>query len=489
MVASTNTQTSSALVRKLWQYCNILRDDGLSYPDYVEQLTYLLFLKMSDESLSGPVPADLGWPSFASLDSAQLHAHYSKSLEILGGHDGMLGLIFRNARNKIRDPAKLRLLVVDLIGQTRWTSLSDDLKGDAYEGLLEKNARDTKSGAGQYFTPRALIAAIVKCIDPQPGEVICDPACGTGGFLLAAHKYVRESLAAVSPAQEQHLRMKAIRGMELVEEVARLAAMNLMLHGIGGDLDDQLPIRRADSLKTVPEDHADVVLTNPPFGVRGSVTYSSDDKRVASEDLTYARPDFWVATANKQLNFLQHVWSLLRQGGRAAVVIPDNVLYESGAASTVRRRLLEDCNVHTLLRLPAGLFYAHGVKANVIFFHKEKHNFSRKLWVYDLRTDKRFSLKSRPLRDVDLEEFVSLYASGSQLESRKESPGSWRWKSFPHEQLLASPDCNLDIRWSPEESPSEHQSSRLDELSALITADLQQALVHIAKASGKNKGL
>jgi type I restriction enzyme M protein len=480
------SQPSSALVRKLWQYCNILRDDGLSYPDYVEQLTYLLFLKMSDESSIGPVPPEFGWPSFASLDSVQLHAHYSKSLETLGRYGGMLGLIFQNARNKIRDPAKLRLLVVDLIGQTRWTSLSDDLKGDAYEGLLEKNARDTKSGAGQYFTPRALIAAIVRCVDPRPGEVVCDPACGTGGFLLAAHKYVRESPATLSPAQERHLRMKAIRGVELVEEVARLAAMNLMLHGIGGDLDDQLPIKQADSLRAIPEDHVDVVLTNPPFGVRGSVTYSNDDKRVASEDLTYARPDFWVETANKQLNFLQHVWSLLRPGGRAAVVIPDNVLYESGAASTVRRRLLKDCNVHTLLRLPAGLFYAHGVKANVVFFDKGKGRYDGNLWVYDLRTDKSFSLKSKPLQDSDLEEFVSLYAPDDSLESRKESTDIWRWKCFTHEQLVVLPDCNLDLRWSLPDSFREDRPSRLDELSTLIAADLHRALSHIAKASGKN---
>jgi type I restriction enzyme M protein len=223
---------------------------------------------------------------------------------------------------------------------------------------------------------------------------------------------------------------------------------------------------------------------------------SQHDKRAASEDLTYSRPDFWVETANKQLNFIQHVWAMLKPGGRAAVVVPDNVLYESGAASTVRRRLLEECDVHTLLRLPAGLFYAHGVKANVIFFDKQKTQRSRRLWVYDLRTDKSFSLKSRPLHDTDLKEFVSLYAPGTSLESRKESADSWRWKCFTHEQLLAIPNWNLDLKWSIPDIPSQQASnpdglsqdgpSRLDELSALIAADLHRALGHIAKASGKS---
>jgi type I restriction enzyme M protein len=351
----------------------------------------------------------------------------------------MLGLIFGNAKNKIRDPAKLRLLVVELIGQTEWANLSTDLKGDAYEGLLEKNARDTKSGAGQYFTPRALVRGIVQCIDPQPDEVICDPACGTGGFLLAAHRYIREQNPNLSPEQEEHLRTKALRGVELVEEVARLAAMNLLLHDIGGEGEDELPIACADSLRQPPRQHVGVVLTNPPFGVRGSVTYSSKERSAqkTNDELTIVRPDFWVATANKQLNFLQHIKSLLKPSGRAATLLPDNVLFESGAAATIRRRLLETCDVHTLLRLPTGLFYAQGVKAHVLFFDRlaPGQKPSEFIWTYDLRSD----------------------------------------------------NCSLHLTWSPQQDLGHPSLERLDEISQMIAGDLRRALDHISNASGQGR--
>ena len=482
---SESSVATSRLIRKLWMYCNILRDDGLSYPDYVEQLTYLLFLKMSDEIPDGPVPADIGWKSFAPSHGQELHERYSRSLSTLSKYDGMLGLIFRNARNKIRDPAKLRLLVVELIGQTEWTGLSDDLKGDAYEGLLEKNARDTKSGAGQYFTPRALVNAIVRCVSPQPGEVICDPACGTGGFLLAASRHIKE--VSASPRQLEHLRFHAIRGVELVEEVARLASMNLMLHGIGGEKDANLPILCADSLRVKPETQVDVVLTNPPFGVRGSVSYSAEDRRASDvSELTLFRPDFWVETANKQLNFLQHVASLLKPGGRAAVIVPDNVLYEDGPAAAVRRGLLDRCRVHTLLRLPAGLFYAQGVKSNVLFFDRLEASAEHdgRIWVFDLRSDKRFSLKTRPMQDDDLVEFVDVFMPTSR-NARSEAPGHPRWRQFGLDDIRATPSCNLDLKWSitsPE--TQEANRSRLDEISRLIADDLRRALEHLERASG-----
>jgi type I restriction enzyme M protein len=261
---------AQTLVRRLWQYCNVLRDDGLSYPDYVEQLTYLLFLKMADEQAGGGVPRNHSWRSLVGLDAAGMHAHYGHILSALGKRKGMLGLIFGNAKNKIRDPGKLRLLIVDLIGQTEWTGLSDDLKGDAYEGLLEKNARDTKSGAGQYFTPRPLIEAIVQCVNPRLGEVVCDPACGTAGFLLAAHDHLRKSHPKMTAAQKKALATKSIRGVELVEEVARLATMNLLLHGVGGNADDELPIACEDSLKAPPARKVDVVLTNPRLGSKAA---------------------------------------------------------------------------------------------------------------------------------------------------------------------------------------------------------------------------
>lgn len=484
-MTSTN---ASMLVRKLWQYCNVLRDDGLSYPDYVEQLTYLLFLKMSDEQVGGPVPEKYGWRSFVKKDAKEMHRHYSRVLSALGRGEGMLGLIFRNAKNKIRDPAKLKLLIVDLIGQTEWTGLSPDVKGDAYEGLLEKNARDTKSGAGQYFTPRPLIEAIVICVAPQPGEVICDPACGTGGFLLAAHEFIRTRHPRLSPAQRQHLAMRAIRGVELVEEVARLASMNLLLHGIGDAAGGELPIICADSLKAPASSKVDVVLTNPPFGIKGSVGYTGERRPQARDELAVHRSDFWVQTANKQLNFLQHVVMMLKPGGRAAVVLPDNVLFEAGAAATIRRRLLETCDVHTLLRLPTGLFYAQGIKANVLFFDKPSKGVSPLrsfLWVYDLREGNRFSLKNNPLQSADLEHFIECYRPGRRRRrAAEESSGiqSGRWRPFDVRELLGSKSCSLDLSWDNDDVRDNAGAlSRLDEISALIANDLQHALEQINK--------
>ncbi len=338
-------ENSDRLVQKLWSYCNVLRDDGLSYQDYLEQLTFLLFLKMADEreKLDGsqPVPEGYRWSDLAAprMEGAKLEAHYRKTLAELGRQGGMLGLIFRKAQNKIQDPAKLRKLIVDLIGQENWLSLSADIKGDAYEGLLERNAQDVKGGAGQYFTPRPLIQAIVDCVAPQPGEVIADPACGTGGFLLAAHDYLADpSRFQLDKAQKRHLRYDALRGVELVDGVARLCAMNLLLHGIGpADDEREPPIVIEDALRNEPHVHADVVLTNPPFGKKSSITVVNEEGDSDRQTLTYNRPDFWTTTANKQLNFVQHVKSLLKIHGRAAVVVPDNVLFEGGAGETVRR--------------------------------------------------------------------------------------------------------------------------------------------------------
>ena len=473
---------AQTLVRRLWQYCNILRDDGLSYPDYVEQLTYLLFLKMADEQAGGAVPDELSWRALAGLDAAAMHAQYNRTLPALGERGGMLGLIFGNAKNKIRDPAKLRLLVVDLIGQTEWTGLSDDLKGDAYEGLLEKNARDTKSGAGQYFTPRPLIEAVVDCVDPKLGEIVCDPACGTAGFLLAAHDHLRSMNPNMTASQRKELATKSIRGVELVEEVARLATMNLLLHGVGGNADDELPIACEDSLKAPPRYHVDVVLTNPPFGIKGSVTYGQGNSTRVDGSLSIVRPDFWVQTANKQLNFMQHIVALLKPGGRAAVVIPDNVLFETGAAAAIRRRLLQSCRVHTILRLPPGLFYAAGVESNVVFFDKPEKAVDRPaeaVWVYDLRSDKRFSLRTKPLQAEDLREFVTLFKSEHRGDGE-------RHRSFDTQALLGDPDCLLDLTWASANVVVRAPGlARLDELSSLVADDLRRALELITKPSPK----
>jgi type I restriction enzyme M protein len=365
--------TPSSIVQKLWNYCNILRDDGLSYGDYVEQLTYLLFLKMAHERTQPPwnqpsgIPADYDWPSLLELDGDALEVHYRKTLETLGREKGMLGVIFRKAQNKIQDPAKLRRLVADLIDREQWTTLDADVKGDAYEGLLEKNAADVKAGAGQYFTPRALIRAMVDVVRPTPDETIYDPACGAGGFLLAAHEYISGNYD-LDKDQKKHLRYESLGGMDIVDGVTRLCAMNLFLHGIGGEV---CPVETGDSLNAQPSTTYEVVMTNPPFGKKSSVTIINEEGEQSKESLVAVRDDFWASTSNKQLNFLQHVKSLLKIHGRAAIVVPDNVLFEGGAGETIRRKLLQECDVHTLLRLPTGIFYAQGVKANVLFFDRK----------------------------------------------------------------------------------------------------------------------
>ncbi|HEY5895641.1 MAG TPA: class I SAM-dependent DNA methyltransferase [Chthoniobacterales bacterium] len=368
--------TPSALISKLWNYCSILRDDGLSYGDYVEQLTFLLFLKMADEqskppfNKSSPIPKGFGWDVLLKLDGDDLEIHYRHTLEELGKRSGMLGVIFRKAQNKIQDPAKLRRLIVDLIDKEQWSSLSADVKGDAYEGLLQKNAEDVKGGAGQYFTPRPLIAAIVDVVAPQPGQAICDPACGTGGFLLAAHDYLARHYQ-LDRAQKKKLKSGTLFGIELVDSVTRLCAMNLLLHGIGGsgpdgqNSEEDLPVVTKDALAGKHGEY-EIVLANPPFGKKSSVTIVNEAGETSRESLIINRDDFWASTSNKQLNFLQHIFAILKQHGRAAVVLPDNVLFEGGAGEIIRRELLKQADVHTLLRLPTGIFYAQGVKANVL---------------------------------------------------------------------------------------------------------------------------
>ncbi|CAN5672310.1 class I SAM-dependent DNA methyltransferase [soil metagenome] len=471
------------LVRKLWSYCDVLRDDGLSYGDYVEQLTYLLFLKMADEQTKPPfnrssiIPAGLDWQSLKAKDGDDLEVHYRHLLTELGKGTGMLGVVFRKAQNRIQDPAKLRRLIVDLMDQEEWTILDADVKGDLYEGLLEKNAADLKSGAGQYFTPRPLIKAIVEVMRPGPEETINDPACGTGGFLIAAHDWMSD--LDLDPDQKKHLKFDALSGNEIVDNTARLAVMNMLLRGIG-DEDGESPIKVQDSLATSPNEHYSMVLTNPPFGKKSSITIVVDGE-ASRESLSVVRDDFWATTSNKQLNFVQHVRTLLQTNGRAAVVVPDNVLFEGGAGETVRRKLLQECDVHTLLRLPTGVFYAQGVKANVLFFDRKpgrEQPWTSDLWIYDLRTNQHFTLKQNPLSYEALKDFISSY----NPENRHERVESDRFRKFGLDELLARDKASLDIFWLRDESLED--ADNLPDpaiIAAEIAEDLEAALAQFAE--------
>jgi type I restriction enzyme M protein len=486
---------ADALVSKLWNYCNILRDDGLSYGDYLEQLTFLLFLKMADEqsrppfNKKSPIPDKYSWPELLKRDGDELEIHYRHTLEELGKEAGLIGVIFRKAQNKIQDPAKLRRLIADLIDKEEWSSLDTDVKGDAYEGLLQKNAEDVKGGAGQYFTPRPLIRAIVDVMQPQPSEgglpfTICDPACGTGGFLLIAHDYVRNH-NKLDKKQLTFLNTEQLRGVELVDSVARLCCMNLVLHGIGSDA-THVPVMVKDALAGKHGEY-EMVLTNPPFGKKSSVTIVNEAGDEEKQSLVVHRDDFWASTSNKQLNFLQHVFTILKQHGRAAIVVPDNVLFEGGAGETVRRELLKQADVHTLLRLPTGIFYAQGVKANVLFFDRKpaaEKPWTQKLWIYDLRTNKHFTLKENPLKRSDLDDFVACYNPNNRHE-RKESE---RFKSFCYEELTKRDKLNLDIFWLKDESLED--SANLpdpDVIAQEIVEDLQAALAQFAQIAADLK--
>ena len=474
------------LVQKLWNYCNIFRDDGLSYGDYLEQLTYLLFLKMADEQTRPPfsrepiVPPGLDWQSLLDLDGAALEAHYIQVLNELGKHLGMLGIIFRKAQNRIQDPAKLRRLIVDLIDQERWMILDADVKGDAYEGLLQKNAEDTKSGAGQYFTPRPLIRGIVEVMRPDAGMTICDPACGTGGFFLASQEYIVRTNPFLDPDEKRRLRHEALKGWEIVDNTARLCAMNLLLHGISS-ADDESPIHVEDALKADPGDRFDMVLTNPPFGRKSSVTIVGADGEAKRENLTVVRDDFWATTSNKQLNFVQHVKTLLKISGRAAIVVPDNILFEGGAGETVRRKLLHECDVHTLLRLPTGMFYAQGVKVNVLFFDRKPASetpWTKELWVYDLRTNQHFTMKENPFAYENVADFVSVYSAADRTK-RLESE---HFHCFNYEELVQRDKASLDIFWLRDESLEDADNLPPPEvIAAEIVEDLEAALAQFAE--------
>lgn len=474
------------LVDKIWSYAHVLRDDGVGVIEYTEQLTYLLFLKMAHErahrSLKPEriVPDEFSWQRLLDAEGAALETEYTAILQGLGKEPGTLGTIFRKAQNRIQDPAKLKRLIHDLIDKEQWSRAGTDINGDAYESLLAKGASDKGSGAGQYFTPRSVIAAMVDCVQPTVADTIVDPACGTGGFLLGAHTYASQDAEMMTPPEREHLKHSLVHGFELVDGTARLAAMNLLLHGIG-EANAESVIEVRDALAADPGRRWSVVLANPPFGTKSSLTMVGADGREVSEDRAVERADFVVTTSNKQLNFLQHIMTILDINGRAAVVLPDNVLFEGGAGETLRRRLLNDFDLHTMLRLPTGLFYAQGVKANVLFFDKKPASetpWTSRLWVYDLRTNQHFTLKQNPLTRTHLDDFVSCYAPGKAHDERVETD---LFKPYAYDDLIARDKVNLDVTWLRDESLEDLDNlPSPDVIAREIVEDLTAALEEFA---------
>ena len=453
---------TASIVSKVWSFCTTLRDDGVSYGDYLEQLTYLIFLKMADEYSRPPynrkvgIPPKYTWQTLKTKRGAELEVHYVTLLRELGKNKGMLGQIFTKSQNKIQDPAKLSRLI-DMVDDTNWVMLGADVKGDIYEGLLEKNAEDTKSGAGQYFTPRALIRAMVECIRPEPGKTVADPASGTGGFFLATYDFLVNNYP-LDKKQKEFLKHETFAGNEIVANTRRLCLMNMFLHNIG-EVDGDSMVSPNDSLVADNGKRFDYVLTNPPFGKKSSMSFTNDEGEQEKDDLTYNRQDFWATTSNKQLNFVQHIHTMLKTTGRAAVVVPDNVLFEGGAGETVRKKLLETTELHTILRLPTGIFYANGVKANVLFFDNRQASpnpWTKDIWFYDYRTNIHHTLKKKPLRYDDLKDFITCYNPLNRHE-RKET---WhvstnpegRWRKFTREQIVARDKTSLDIFWLKDKS-------------------------------------
>jgi len=453
---------TASIVSKVWSFCTTLRDDGVGYGDYLEQLTYLIFLKMADEYSKPPynrnvgIPAEYNWQSLKSKRGAELEVHYVTLMRELGSKKGMLGQIFTKAQNKIQDPAKLFRLV-DMVDDTEWVTMGADVKGDIYEGLLEKNAEDTKSGAGQYFTPRALIKAMVECVRPEPSKMIADPACGTGGFFLAAYDFLVAHYQ-LDKMQKAYLKHNTFTGNEIVANTRRLCLMNMFLHNIG-EIDGDSLVSPNDALVAPNPQSYDYVLANPPFGKKSSMSFTNEEGEQETDDLTYNRQDFWATTSNKQLNFVQHIRTMLKTTGRAAVVVPDNVLFEGGAGETIRRKLLENTDLHTILRLPTGIFYANGVKANVLFFDNHAASpepWTKEVWYYDYRTNIHHTLKKKPMRFEDLQDFITCYNPANR-HARKETWNAatnpeGRWRKFTYNELITRDKTSLDIFWLKDKS-------------------------------------
>lgn len=455
---------TSTIASKVWSFCTTLRDDGVGYGDYLEQLTYLIFLKMADEYSKPPLKREVGIPSEYTWDKlrtkrgAELEGFYIELLRELGKQKNILGQIFTKAQNKIQDPAKLNRLIQMVDGE-QWGRMDADVKGDIYEDLLERNAADTKSGAGQYFTPRSLIRAMVECLRPEPKKTIADPACGTGGFFLAAYDFLTDSSHfTLDKDDKDFLKHKTFHGNEIVANTRRLCLMNMFLHNIG-EIDGDSMVSPNDALIAPSGEAFDFVLANPPFGKKSSMSFTNDEGEQETEDLTYNRQDFWATTSNKQLNFVQHIRTMLKTTGRAAVVVPDNVLFEGGAGETIRRKLLDNTDLHTILRLPTGIFYAQGVKANVLFFDNREASpnpWTKEVWYYDYRTNVHHTLKKKPMRYEDLQEFIQSFNPANRHQRTEtwdeEKNPDGRWRKFSYEELIARDKTSLDVFWLRDKS-------------------------------------
>ena len=449
-MAETQAKESS-LIKKVGQLADIMAGAGVGFTDYLTQLTYLLFLKMDKERVEqfweeSMIPEGYRWDDLLKETGEDLINLYEQALDVLGREDGLVGTIFTKASNRIESPVYLEKLI-SFIDQQDWLMMDGDLKGTLYESILQKNGQDKKSGAGQYFTPRPLIDAIVEVVNPQIGETVTDPACGTGGFLLSAFAHMKKQ-----SMDEKHLlflRNKALHGADITPLVVTMGSMNMYLHGVGLN---GSPIKCEDSLVREPEELTKVVLANPPFGAR------------PSGSVEIHRPDFIIETKNNQLNFVQHIMSLLERNGRAGVVLPDKVLFEREGAE-IRRKLLEDFNLHTILRLPTGIFYAQGVQTNVIFFTKGEP--TKDVWYYDYRTDIKHTLVSNPLTRKHLDDFVKCYCSEDRSKRQEtydaEKNPNGRWRKYSAEELLKRDQVNLDITWMTE-AKSEEECLTMDEV-------------------------
>lgn len=440
------------LVAKIWSFCDTLRDDGVNYTDYLEQITYLLFLKMADEFSRPPynkdfnLPKNCDWQFLLNHSTDNLTTAYFDALQNLSNSKGMLGNIFNGAQNKIHDPYKLKKLI-ELLDEEEWVSESNDVKGDIYESLLQKSAES--SGAGQYFTPRAIIKAMVECIQPKPKESIWDPSCGTGGFFLGAIEYLNTHYKKELEKKDvkEFFQQHTFKGWEIVPSTARLCFMNLFLHGVG-DMQKTPDINIVDSLLDPPTEKPKIILANPPFGKSSSYTITNDKKLGEQVDFKY-REDFWTTTSNKQLAFVQHIISILQEEGRAAIVLPDNVLFEGGAGEIIRKELLEKTDLHTILRLPTGIFYANGVKCNVLFLEKKKSK-NREIWFFDYRTNVHHTLKKQVLKYENLIPFVECYQSDDKEKTNEtwcEENPKGRFRKYTYDEILARDKTNFDIFW------------------------------------------